>query len=351
MKAVLPFKINYSPITKLALINFEKKPEKIYKGLELQYIEGESYGKGYRVIAYRNDSYVDVYDEYSLTYLENEKFDVAENGLNKHVQTEFFNVIFEKRDGKEEICFSFSDLLGREINVSIREHTKKKSTPMNILAPIGLGSKKPNYLPVFFLYDFDFIRKSKTKVNVDIDGKMIILDKFPLPMNMQFRYYSRYSENCQLIEFINSEYNELLEVELNHQLSCTLDYVEYHFNKEAELQGITIDTISGRVKIEFNQGVALNKEIKGEFSILPDVKMGYIKGDYQIIPHADNDTCQLILVPSAGWTPVPNSWIIKMIMGPKSIFRGWSKQYRFEQTISFKYRKVTGRWNNGNLKK
>lgn len=55
MKAILPIKINYSPINKLALINFEKKPDKLYKGFELQYIDGKTYGKGYRAIAYRND--------------------------------------------------------------------------------------------------------------------------------------------------------------------------------------------------------------------------------------------------------------------------------------------------------
>ena len=49
MKNIIPFIVNYSPIKKLAIIPFEKKPDKIYKGFELQYIDGKPYGKGYRI--------------------------------------------------------------------------------------------------------------------------------------------------------------------------------------------------------------------------------------------------------------------------------------------------------------
>lgn len=70
MKSIIPFKVKYNPVKKLAIIPFEKNPDVIYKSLELQYIEGEPYGRGYRIIAYRNDSYVDVYDDNSLIFQE-----------------------------------------------------------------------------------------------------------------------------------------------------------------------------------------------------------------------------------------------------------------------------------------
>jgi hypothetical protein len=240
MKAILPFKINYSPIKKLALINFQKKPDTIYKGLELQYIDGGAYGEGYRIIAYRNDDYVDVYDDYSLAYKEDEKFDVVENGLNKHIRTHLNNVSFEKINGNVEITFTFSDLLNREISVSIIEHSNRKSIPMNLLAPVGVGSRKPYFMPVFFLYDFDFVRRSKTALSIKIDGKIIAVDKFPMPMNMQFRYFTRYSVNCHLIEFINTDYKRLVEVELDNKLSFTEDGVKYCFNSSRGLEAVNI---------------------------------------------------------------------------------------------------------------
>lgn len=97
MKSIIPFIINYSPIKKLALIPFEKNPDKIYKGFELQYIDGEPYGKGYRVIAYRNDEYIDVYDDISLKFQKNEKFNVAKKGLNKHIQVAIQKTYLNKK--------------------------------------------------------------------------------------------------------------------------------------------------------------------------------------------------------------------------------------------------------------
>lgn len=58
----IPFELKYIPIKKLALINFEKNPDSVYNALELQYLDGEEYGTGYRVVAYRCDGFVDVYD-------------------------------------------------------------------------------------------------------------------------------------------------------------------------------------------------------------------------------------------------------------------------------------------------
>lgn len=351
MKAILPFKINYSPIKKLALINFEKKPDKVYKGLELQYIDGKPYGKGYRVIAYKNDNYVDVYDDYSLAYIENERFDVAENGLNKHIQTHLQNVIFEKTEGNVELAFMFSDLLNREINVSIIEHSKENSIPMNLLAPIGVGSRKPNFMPAFFMYDFDFVRRAKTTASITIDGKSIPMDKFPMPMNMQFRYYSRYSDNCQIIEFINTDYKKLLEVELDDKLSFTEDRVKYCFDNNGGLKAVSIQAGSSPIKIEFESALAFNNgnECEGKFSIMPAECMGYIGGDYQVRRDPDAGTYKLTFIPSRGWTSVPNSRITKMIMSPKSVFCCWSKKYLFEEVISLKDMTVDGKWSNGNL--
>ncbi len=71
---VIPFGLTYNPMKKLALINFEKNPDSVYLGLEPQYFDDEIYGKGYRVIAYRHDGYVDVYNDVSLNDVENESF-------------------------------------------------------------------------------------------------------------------------------------------------------------------------------------------------------------------------------------------------------------------------------------
>ena len=184
MKSIIPFIINYSPIKKLALIPFEKNPDKIYKGFELQYIDGEPYGKGYRVIAYRNDEYIDVYDDISLKFQKNEKFNVAKKGLNKHIQVAIQKTYLNKKNDCEKISFNFKDIQDRQISFFITEFSTRKTVPMNLLAPIGYSSKKPNFLPLFFMYDFDFIRKKNTQIECYIDKQKIKLDGFPIPMNM-----------------------------------------------------------------------------------------------------------------------------------------------------------------------
>lgn len=64
----IPFKIEVVPMTKLALMNFEKRPDIIYNALELQYFSGPPYGCGFRVLAYRRDDFVDVYDDERLHF-------------------------------------------------------------------------------------------------------------------------------------------------------------------------------------------------------------------------------------------------------------------------------------------
>ena len=54
---------------------------------------------------------------------------------------------------------------------------------MNLLAPIGYGSENHNFLPLFFMYDFHFVKKKDTQIECKIEEQRIIIDKFPIPMN------------------------------------------------------------------------------------------------------------------------------------------------------------------------
>ena len=126
MKIYLPVIVKDSPIRRLALIPFEKYPDTIYRGFELQFIDGEPYGVGYRVLAYRNDNFVDVYDDEALNFNENEKFNVVENGLHKHIQTQINNVRLCKVDNNQVISFEFVDIQDRKISVHIEEKKQEK---------------------------------------------------------------------------------------------------------------------------------------------------------------------------------------------------------------------------------
>lgn len=345
MKCIIPFIVKYSPIKKLIIVPFEKNPDEIYKGFELQYIDGKEYGQGYRIIAYRNDNYVDVYDDNSLIYNSEEKFNVALNGLNKHIQTSINNVQLEANNNCELVSFSFIDIENRKIDFVIKEEAKKKTIPMNILAPIGFGTKSPNFLPLFFLYNFDFIRKNKTILECKIDNKQVEVDKFPLPMNRQFRYYARYSNQCELVEFANTEYTSLMEVELDNN-SYYMDNVEYMFEKENSLSSIIIHLEDGSINCKFTPSFNINENIVGNFKVIPKSQMGFIAGNYTI-EHKDNKI-YIKMIPSEGWHSVPNSLITKMILKPNSIFSKWSKKYEFTEEIDVTKKLVKSNWKNNN---
>ncbi len=348
MKTNLPIIAKYSPIRKLALIPFEKSPDTIYRGFELQYIEGEPYGAGYRVIAYRNDNFVDVYDDLALNFLENERFNVVENGLHKHVQTKMNNVQLHKNGNNQFISFEFVDIQNRNVSVHIEENSKKTSTPMNLLAPIGVGTKAPDFLPVFFMYNFDFIRKSKSVISCNIDGKEIKIDSFPVPMNGQARLYARYSNECELLEFANTSMQELQEVELDENRSYFDGNVEYIFESENILKNVVVHFNDKNVKICFDAGLSLKKSCVGEFTIKPREQMGYIQGEYSVL--CDDNTTIFKMTPSCGWISQPNSFITKMILGKTSLFCSWSKKYTYEATIDLATGNVLASWENGNQK-
>ncbi len=348
MKSYLPIIVNKSSIRKLAIIPFEKSPDTIYRGFELQFIEGEPYGVGYRVLAYRNDKCVDVYDDMSLNFCENEKFNVVENGLHKHVQTQINNVQLCKVDNNQIIGFEFVDIQGRKISVHIEEKSKRKSKGMNLLAPIGVGSKAPEYLPVFFMYDFDFIRKSKSVVSCNIDGKEIKIDTFPMPMNGQARLYARYSNECELLEFANTCMSELQEMELDEDNIYCDGNVVYYFDDKTVLRKVRIHFDEESVQICFDAGLSLGKSCVGEFVIKPRELMGDIQGEYRV--QRENDTTIFSMTPKYGWISKPNSFLTKLILSKKSVFCSWSKKYRYEALIHLNARKIEACWENDNLK-
>lgn len=350
MKAILPFVIRCAPITKLALINFEKASDPIYAGLELQYIEGEEHGKGYRVLAYRKDKYVDVYDEKTIKFISDERFDVTQKGCRIHVQTEIDNILCNQQAGKVHISFTFVDCDQRKIEVDIKEQTNKKSVPMNLLAPVGIGSEKPSYLPAFFLYDFDFVRKGNTVTKVLIGGKRIKLDPapFPIPINWQWRYYTRYSMDCQLIEFLSSDITRVREVELNKDLKYCEGAAEYQYLEYNGCMGVSticFKNAAHPLQIEFDPPLTLETH-KGVFHILPESRMGSIDGSYQVT--AEGEQVRIEVVADQGWRPVPNSFITKLIFGRKSLFCNWSKHYLYEQNINTSTLSSYAKWKNEN---
>lgn len=336
---VIPFGLKYIPMKKLAIINFEKKPDKVYIGLEMQYFDGDLYGKGYRIIAYRCDGYVDVYDDISLNYIEEETFDVTGKGLCERKRVVIENPVFQIKDGCLLVSFKFIDKNGRTITAKITEHSTQKTKGLNLLAPIGSSTENPSYLPLFFLYDFDFVRKHNTYTELIIDGKIIKQDSFPIPVPKDFqrRYYSRYTLDCQIIEFASAKSCILNEYIPDASGFVAHGLVKYQYSK-GKLQKIILEHPNHPIYIDFGLGfpdvrnLDDHKEYVDVFKINAGVDMGSLSGKYSV--KKEDDTAKIQLIPTGGWSPVPNSLLTKIMFSKKSVFCNWPKTYRYTQNIN-----------------
>ncbi|WP_416150138.1 hypothetical protein ACM26V_03865 [Salipaludibacillus sp. HK11] len=347
---IIPFSFSNTPLKKLALINFEKNPDSEYLALEPQYFEDKNFGKAFRVIAYRRDGYVDVYDDENLTDDKDDTFDVTGKGLCESKKVVMKNTRFEKVNGNVFISFQFIDKYGREIVATIKEQTSKKTNGLQLLAPVGSSTENPSYLPLFFLYDFDFVRKQHTKVDVTIDGKTVTPDNFPYPLakDFQVRYYTRYSDDCQIIEFANATSGILQEYTPDANGTFVRNSLEHTFADDRALLKVVLKNTNHPFTMEFTSGfpdVRSREDLSNytdTFKLSAGDTMGFVAGEYTVKREVHN--VHIELVPSGGWTPVPDSLFTKMMFGKKSLFCTWPKTYKYIQTININTLESTSHW-------
>lgn len=283
-----------------------------------------------------------MYDDVSLEDDADDSFDVTGKGLCERKKVVFEQTKFCKEHGCFEISFQFTDKYDRRVVVDIIEQTKRSSKGLHLLAPIGVSTEKPSYLPVFFLYDFDFIRKRKTRVIVTVDGKSIKLENFPIPLpkDFQFRYYARYSTDCQIIEFANSAEGVLQEISVDADGRFADGGYTFDFADDGSLETIAMMGTNHPVVVSFSNGFPdIRTMLDGAkqqdtFKISASHSIGYIDGEYTV--KREGNCVVIELIPSGGWHPVPNSFFTKIMFGKKSVFRKWPKSYKYTQIIDLK---------------
>lgn len=341
--AFLPLTIQRQNITQLALINFEKNPDAVYHGLELQYLKNED-SEGWRVLAYRKDGYIDVYDDETLPIDPEEDFQVAGKGAKEHVNTPMSDLRFEKDERENvHISFAFDDVEGRPIHVAIEEGSDKSSTPFNLLAPIGLGSEQPDYFPLFWLYDFNFIRTKDLRCDISIDGREIEPDPFPvdLPIEGQFRNFIRYTFDSRLYSIFDTQQTTLQEVSLDENNQYSTDEILYQFDSEGGLSHIQADS----TWVTFEPALNLTEKQEGALNIVTDDGMGYLKGHYSLEERGPSQV-QFKASFDEGWKAHVHLFTHKIFVNDRSVFAAWPKQYDYTLDIDLDTKETEGRWEN-----
>jgi hypothetical protein len=89
-----PFDFSLEPMERLLLINMEKDPDQVYLGFEPQVFNDDYVGRGMRILAYRLDKKIDVYQQPGMRAVK-EDFDVAGKGCENLVERPLENAHFE----------------------------------------------------------------------------------------------------------------------------------------------------------------------------------------------------------------------------------------------------------------
>lgn len=334
---IFPFSIEIDPMEKLLLINFEKDPDSIYVGFEPQVFDDNINGKGHLILGWRKDKKVDVYHQKSLKP-DPLKYNIAGAGMNEMIPTDMEKAYFEVNEFGAQAGYRFSDIEGRQIEISVHEKNRAKRKPFGLLAPMGDSATHPGSMPMVLLHDFYFVRKNKTKITLSIDKRSHQLDDLPLPMDWQKMTFARYSPK-PLIATLNPEFKGALKsLEVNNgQKTKETNNCIYELewsSQKAAVKSMTVKNDIHPLRISFNpafpdlNGIIPDNQISGEFIILGHPSIGSISGEYTI--HSDLESFQLSVIPSKGWKPKTTKLSTWFLFNAVKVFKQWPTTYRWD---------------------
>ncbi|MCD8503359.1 MAG: hypothetical protein LRY71_19045 [Bacillaceae bacterium] len=173
-----------------------------------------------------------------------------------------------------------------------------------------------------------------------MDGKPIKLQNFPIPLpkDFQFRYYARYSTDCQIIEFANSAEGVLQQISADADGRFVDRGYTFDFAEDGSLVTIAMRGKNHPVEVSFSNGFPdIRTMLDGTkhqdtFKVSASDSVGYIDGEYTV--KREGNKVEIELIPSGGWHPVPNSFFTKLMFGKKSMFCQWPKSYKYTQIIN-----------------
>lgn len=330
--AFSPFSFKIIPMQKLFLINFEKDPDKLYLGLEPQWFDDPDYGRGLRVVAWRNDGYIDVYQQPDL--IKDEDFSLAAKGLGDLIICPMADAYFTISDKGIDVSFAFTDKTGREIEVKITEKNPRPTRPFSLLAPVGSSSEKPTFFPYYLMHSFDFVRRSMTDVKVSINGRFHKPDTFPVPLNGSKIYFMRYSNDTFLVNWCPAYQGPLKPLSADNTPGIAIDANQ----TSGEITKVSVERGKHSVVVSFNPPfpnvtrIVDKATLQGQFVMATESEAaGKIGGTYNVV--REGEEVQVTMHPSGGWQPKPHTLFLKFLFSAVSIFRTWSKTYVWKAAI------------------
>jgi hypothetical protein len=348
-----PFNLQADPMKRLLLINFERDPDPVYVGFEPQLFENSDKGRGLLVIGWRKDGRVDVYHQPTLT-LKREDYDIVGKGLADFVERPLEDARFEIGPRGVDTHITFADKDDRPVTLRIRESNPSPRKPFSLLGPFPSSTEKSPSLPLALLYDFYFVRRSGTEVEISIDGRHHKPDTLPVPMDGTWIYFLRYSSDPFILTWNEAYEGALSPLPLQAAGTCEQQGVIYDLEENTghlELRGMRPAGAHHDVRFRFNpafpdiaslrDGIQLN----GDFVVDLEESMGRIEGTYTVSRSGSQVTIEVH--PRGGWRPGVRKWSVRLIFLIVPLFKSWPKSYRWTATVDLSDEDVpvmTSRW-------
>lgn len=336
---IAPFNLQSDRIQRLLLINFERDPDREYIGFEPQLFDNANKGQGLLVIGWRRDGRLDVYHQPSLR-LTHADYAMVAKGAADLIPCDFGPNHFEITARGIDLDLRFSDKFGRAVVLRIVERHPRPRQPFGLLAPFPSSTEKPPNLPLPLLYDFYFVRRAHTEIDVSIDGRQHALDRLPAPIDWSWVYFVRYAADPLILNWNTNYEGPLTPHFVTGKGSLEADGLIYELVENAgrhEIVAMRPSEAHHDVRFTFDPPfpdlAALREGAarRGRFRIDMEAALGDVSDDYVVERHGAQ--VQMRLHPSGGWRPGVRRWSIRIIFLLVSLFRKWPQWYRWQATL------------------
>ncbi|MCK4257359.1 MAG: hypothetical protein KAX49_00180 [Halanaerobiales bacterium] len=335
-----PFNLHIEPVEKLIFITFKQDLDEVYYGFELHVLNCDINNKGIRILGWRNDGYIDVY--YQPIFVKDPIFfNVAEKGLADMVERSLENVKYDLTPQGVNVSFAFKDKMGRQIEFSVKENCSKLAKPYVTLAPLGNSAENPPSLPLYYLFDYNYIRRSKTKTEVKIDGRKHKSDNFFIPIDWAKCYFWCYSTDVFMVDWNTAHNGPMPSLKPKGSQKVETQGVMYDIvqnDSHYEIKGIMSGNEKHQIRFDFSPSIpdliCLKDQVSidGMFTISSDKATGSLSGEYKIQRHGKE--IHLTCHPNGGWKPNERRWVMNFIYSIVPFYKNWPKTYIWKAKIN-----------------
>jgi hypothetical protein len=330
-----PDLVQFQPdeLERLVLIDVAGDP--VYKAFEIQQFRTPGGIRG-TAIAARKDGTVDYYYQSGVPMTKVRQEGVAAL-LNQPRFMEWdFDMILNVDDRGLEAALDLVDREGRHISFRIRENYPGRELSA-ILAPVSSGTLEPRSFPMVYLDEFSMVLVKHTEISILIGGRRRRPVIFPLLVNGERVYYSRYSSRVAIADLLPESTGLLAFLQLEpgqetiRQEDCTW---QFRWNgPQAELVRVSMQSGTSTVGIQFQPGLPNPYQLReaaraeGRFLISVNGIPAVIGGDYTM------DRSRWVLQPLQAWQP-PGMGAVP-----------WVSTFRFEASLDIPVGSMTSTWN------